>query len=42
MTSCGFTWLQAASGTVEVADDHVCLEVMLPWLLAFLADSAGD
>jgi hypothetical protein len=28
----------AASGTIEVADDHVRLEVMLPWLLAFLAD----
>lgn len=24
---------QVASGTVEVADDHVRLEVVLPWLL---------
>jgi hypothetical protein len=29
---------QAASGTVDVADDHVRLEVMLPWLLAQLVD----
>lgn len=29
---------QVASGTIEVADDHVRLEVMLPWLLALLAD----
>jgi hypothetical protein len=29
---------QAASGTIEVADDHVRLEVTLPWLLAALAD----
>jgi hypothetical protein len=29
---------QVASGTIDVADDHVRLEVMLPWLLAFLAD----
>ena len=29
---------QAASGTIDVADDHVRLEVMLPWLLAQLVD----
>jgi hypothetical protein len=29
---------QVASGTIDVADDHVRLEVMLPWLLALLAD----
>jgi hypothetical protein len=29
---------QIASGTIDVADDHVRLEMMLPWLLAFLAD----
>jgi Putative polyhydroxyalkanoic acid system protein (PHA_gran_rgn) len=29
---------QAASGTIEVADDHVCLTVTLPWLLAQLAE----
>jgi hypothetical protein len=29
---------QAASGRIDVADDHVRLEVMLPWLLALLAD----
>lgn len=28
---------QQVGGTVEVADDHVKLEVMLPWLLAGLA-----
>lgn len=26
------------SGTMDVADDHVRLEVMLPWLLALLAE----
>lgn len=31
---------QAVSGTIDVADDHVRLEVMLPWLLAKLADRA--
>jgi hypothetical protein len=25
---------QVAAGTIDVADDHVQLEVMLPWLLA--------
>src|SRR5690348_687900 len=31
---------QAASGQVEVADDHVRLEVMLPWLLQRFAEIA--
>jgi hypothetical protein len=31
---------QAASGHVDVADDHVRLEVMLPWLLQRFADMA--
>ncbi|MBR1219256.1 polyhydroxyalkanoic acid system family protein [Bradyrhizobium sp. U87765 SZCCT0131] len=31
---------QQASGTVDVADDHVKLEVVLPWLLAGLAHGA--
>lgn len=29
---------QAASGTVDVREDHVRLEVTLPWLLAKLAE----
>ena len=29
---------QVASGTIDVADDHVRLEVALPWLLAQLVD----
>jgi len=29
---------QAAEGTIDVAEDHVRLEVMLPWLLAALAE----
>lgn len=29
---------QVASGTIDVEDDHVQLEVTLPWLLALLAD----
>jgi hypothetical protein len=29
---------QSAGGTIDVADDHVRLEVMLPWLLAQLVD----
>jgi hypothetical protein len=29
---------QPLSGSMDVADDHVRLEVMLPWLLAMLAD----
>jgi hypothetical protein len=28
---------QVASGTIDVADDHVNLEVFLPWLLAKVA-----
>jgi hypothetical protein len=31
---------QAASGLVDVADDHVRLEVTLPWLLQRFADIA--
>lgn len=31
---------QQVSGTIDVADDHVRLEVTLPWLLAKLADGA--
>jgi hypothetical protein len=31
---------QQASGTLDVADDHVRLEVTLPWLLAGLAHGA--
>jgi hypothetical protein len=30
---------QSASGTIDVMDDHVRLEVMLPWLLAKLAEA---
>lgn len=29
---------QVASGTIDVQDDNVRLEVVLPWLLALLAD----
>jgi hypothetical protein len=29
---------QAASGTIDVTQEHVRLEVMLPWLLAALAE----
>jgi hypothetical protein len=29
---------QTASGTIDVADDHVRLEVALPWLLARLVE----
>jgi hypothetical protein len=29
---------QSASGLIDVADDHVRLEVTLPWLLAKLAE----
>jgi hypothetical protein len=29
---------QAVSGSIEVFDDHVNLEVVLPWLLAALAE----
>lgn len=31
---------QQASGTIDVADDHVRLEVVLPWLLAGIAHGA--
>jgi len=31
---------QQAGGTLDVADDHVRLEVMLPWLLAGIAHGA--
>lgn len=30
---------QVASGGIDVADDHVKLEVVLPWLLATLANA---
>jgi hypothetical protein len=30
---------QVASGNVDVAEDHVKLEVMLPWLLATVAEA---
>src|SRR5688572_21426951 len=29
---------QSATGTVDVADDHVRLEVQLPWLVSLLAN----
>ena len=29
---------QAAGGTIDVAEDHVRLEVTLPWLLSVLAE----
>ena len=31
---------QTTTGTVNVADDHVRLEVQLPWVLSLLADKA--
>lgn len=31
---------QTTTGTVDVADDHVRLEVQLPWMLSLLADKA--
>jgi hypothetical protein len=31
---------QAAAGTVDVAEDHVKIEVTLPWLLAKFAEKA--
>ncbi len=31
---------QTTTGTVDVADDHVRLEVQLPWVLSLLADKA--
>jgi Putative polyhydroxyalkanoic acid system protein (PHA_gran_rgn) len=30
---------QVASGSIDVAEDHVRLEVFLPWLLAMLAET---
>ena len=33
---------QAASGTVDVADDHARIEIALPWLLAGLASRIQD
>jgi hypothetical protein len=30
---------QTASGTIDVLDDHVRLEVVLPWLLAKVAET---
>jgi hypothetical protein len=30
---------QTVSGTIDVADDHVTLQVVLPWLLAKLAEA---
>ena len=30
---------QAASGSIDVAEDHVRLEVVLPWLLAKIAET---
>jgi hypothetical protein len=30
---------QLASGSIDVAEDHVRLEVFLPWLLAMLAET---
>jgi hypothetical protein len=30
---------QTASGTIDVADDHVNLQVVLPWLLSKLAEA---
>jgi hypothetical protein len=31
---------QSTTGTVDVAEDHVRLEVQLPWMLAMLANTA--
>ena len=31
---------QTAAGTIDIADDTVRLEVVLPWMLALLADRA--
>jgi len=33
---------QAASGTIDVADDHARIEIALPWLLARLASRIQD
>jgi hypothetical protein len=29
---------QAANGTIDIAEDHARLEIVLPWLLAQIAD----
>lgn len=31
---------QSTSGTIDVAEDHVRLEVQLPWMIAMLAEKA--
>jgi hypothetical protein len=33
---------QTATGTADVADDHVRLEVHLPWVLSLLANKAKE
>ncbi|HZP08137.1 polyhydroxyalkanoic acid system family protein [Methyloceanibacter sp.] len=33
---------QATTGTVDVAEDHVRLEVELPWMLSLLANKAKE
>jgi hypothetical protein len=33
---------QSTTGTIDVADDQVRLEVQLPWLLSLLANKAKD
>jgi hypothetical protein len=33
---------QQTSGTITVAEDHVQVEVMLPWALALMAQKATD
>lgn len=33
---------QSATGTVDVADDHVRLEVQLPWVLSLFAGKAKE
>ena len=33
---------QTTSGTVDVADDHIRLEVQLPWILSLLAGKAKE
>jgi hypothetical protein len=32
---------QSTTGTVDVAEDHVRLEVQLPWLLSLMANKAN-
>jgi hypothetical protein len=31
---------QATDGTIDVAEDHIRIEVQLPWLIGMLADKA--